>query len=119
MLSVTPSRSTPRFALDEVGGEAPGLLDLVEHAARLGQQGLPRTGQPHRPAGPVEQPHAELAFEPGDLLADRGLGDVQPLGGPAEVQLLRDGGEVRQLTKLHPRPRPPPLWSTGTIGDRG
>jgi hypothetical protein len=29
------------------------------------------------------------------------LCDVQPCGGAPEVQLLRDGAEVAQVTKLH------------------
>jgi hypothetical protein len=36
-------------------------------------------------------------FERLDLLRQGGPGDQQPLGGPAEVQLLGDRDEVAQL----------------------
>ena len=44
---------------------------------------------------------AELALELADLLRQRRLGDVQPIGGPAEVQLLGDGPEVAKMPQLH------------------
>jgi hypothetical protein len=50
----------------------------------LGQQPLPGLGQPDGTRRAVEQRLAELAFRAADLLADRRLADVQPLGGPAE-----------------------------------
>ena len=50
-------------------------------------------GQLHLRPGPIEQPHAELVLEARDLLAERGLGDVQALGGAAEVQFVREGDE--------------------------
>jgi hypothetical protein len=34
-------------------------------------------------------------------MAERGLGDVQTLGGAPEMQLLRHGHEVTQLSQLH------------------
>jgi hypothetical protein len=46
------------------------------------------------PAVPVKQCHPELPFKPADLMTERRLGDVQPLGCPAEVKLLGDGDEV-------------------------
>jgi hypothetical protein len=46
------------------------------------------------PAGPVQQCYPELLLEPADLVAQGGLGDVQPLGGPAEVKFFSDGDEV-------------------------
>lgn len=46
------------------------------------------------PAGPVKQGHAKLLFEAADLVTQRRLGDVQPLGGAAEVKLLGNRNEV-------------------------
>jgi hypothetical protein len=43
----------------------------------------------------------ELVLERADLLAERWLRDVQPLGGAAEMQLLRDRDEVAKLAKFH------------------
>ena len=50
---------------------------------------------------PVEQRLAELGLEAPDLLRQRRLGDVQPLGGAAEVPLLGHGDEVAQVPELH------------------
>src|SRR5206468_4029652 len=41
------------------------------------------------------------ALEVADLPAERRLRDVQPLGGSAEVQLLRHGDEVAEMSELH------------------
>ena len=51
--------------------------------------------------GAVEQRLAELGLEAADLLRERRLRDVQPLGGAAEVPLLGDGDEVAQVPELH------------------
>ena len=54
-------------------------------------QRLAAGGEPHRPRVAVEQPCAQLPLELFDRPAQRRLGDVQPLGGTAEVQLLGHG----------------------------
>lgn len=57
------------------------------------EQRVPGGGEPHGPGGPVEQLDAQIPLEQLDLLAERRLRDVQPLGGPPEVQFLGDGDE--------------------------
>lgn len=49
----------------------------------------------------IEQLRIQFAFEPAERLTARGLHEVQPLGGPAEVRSLRHGADVAQLTRLH------------------
>ena len=44
--------------------------------------------------GAVQQPGAQLLFEVADLPAQRRLRDAKGLGGPAEVPVLGDDGEV-------------------------
>jgi DNA-binding transcriptional LysR family regulator len=48
-------------------------------------------------------------LELADLIAYRGLGHVQTVGRPAEMQLLGDSDEVAEVSKFHatsgPRPR--------------
>ena len=51
----------------------------------------------------LEQADAQLALQPLDLLAQRRLDDVLPLGRPAEVQLLRQRHEIAKLSQLHTR----------------
>ena len=48
-----------------------------------------------------EELDAELDLELAHLLAHRRLGDVQPLGGAPEVQLLGHRHEVAQLAQIH------------------
>ena len=38
-----------------------------------------------------------------DLFAESRLGDVQPVGGPSEIQLLRQNKDCLQMTHLNPR----------------
>lgn len=54
--------------------------------------------------GAVEQRQAQFTLEPGDLLTDRRLDDVQPLLSLAEMAQLGDGDEVLQLPNVHPSP---------------
>ncbi len=80
---------------------------LQRQAGRLegfpgaGEQDLPGRGELDAAAVPDQQGGADLAFELLDLLAERRGGDVQALGGLAEMQLLGDAHEVPQLPKLH------------------
>jgi hypothetical protein len=49
----------------------------------------------------LEQRHAQARLERLDLLGERRRGDVQTVGGAAEMQLLGDRDEVPQLAQLH------------------
>ena len=74
---------------------------------RGGQQG-PRVLQQLTAGGrqlggllvPGEQLRAQLLLQRADLPGQHRLRDVQPLGGPAEVQLLGHGHEVAQLAQI-------------------
>jgi hypothetical protein len=60
--------------------------------------------------GPAQQLDAELLLEQPDLAAERGLGDVQPLGGAGEVALACHGEEVAQAPEVrHGRAHRPVL----------
>ena len=54
-------------------------------------------------ADPVKQRHAQLAFEGGDGLRQRGLGDYQLVRGLAESAVVDDREEERQLSDIHSR----------------
>ena len=62
----------------------------------LGQQAA-GVGQPHPPAGPLQQPRAGLGLEPGDVVADRGLGVVQCVGRAGDRAVPGHGDQ-------HPEP---------------
>ena len=86
--------SFPAGALDR-GTDAfdrdPPLLE--QHGAGRGQ------GDPA--AGPLEQPHAEFAFELADGRRERRLGHAQPRRGPGEVQLLGDNYESSNQLQIY------------------
>ena len=44
---------------------------------------------------------ADRLFQTLELLAERGLGDMQPLRGQCDFSLLCDGDEVFQLFEIH------------------
>ena len=69
-----------------------------------GEQLAARAADPGAGAVPVEQGDAELPLELADALAERRLGDVQVLAGPAQRAVLHDGREVLQLLHTHVHP---------------
>src|ERR687891_2497217 len=85
-------------------GCQPCRLGLLEHPARFPEEYGPGVGQGDAPLGAVQEPHSQLLLELANLLADRRLGDMQPLRGPAEMQLLRDRLEVPEVPKFHVLP---------------
>ena len=58
-------------------------------------------GRQDRSCGALEEFDREVAFETGDLVADRRLRDETPLGRAAEAEFLAHGDEVGDLTKFH------------------
>ena len=74
---------------------------LEQHSARLVQECPSRRRQLHAAPGAVEQGDAKLPLEVADLLAQWRLRDVEARRRTAEVQLLGDGHEVPEVTKLH------------------
>jgi hypothetical protein len=93
----------------DLAGEAPSadLRDAAEVRRVIQQLGRERhqlgtrTRQGDGLARPLEQLDAELTLERLDLLADRGLGNVQLLGGAPEVQFPSDRDEVFELPQFH------------------
>ncbi len=82
------------------GGAGAGLgEDLVvqgEQSADPGQQPLPGRGEADAAGGTGEQRLAEQPLQGPDVPAERLLGDVQPFGGPAEVQGLGGRDEAAE-----------------------
>ena len=97
-------RAEPHPAALEAGefGEfAPDRFSVGEHAAGERQQRFARGRQRAAAAGPVEQLGAEILLERGDLAAQRGLGEVQLLGGAGEVAEPSHLHEAAQLLQVH------------------
>ena len=79
------------------GDRLPPLEHRGQRGARVREQGLARRCQRDRAAVAQEDPLTQLGLEPADLLRDRRLGDLQPLGRAREVRLLGDRDEVGEL----------------------
>ena len=100
-VGVAPSRTRPRSRPGEFGEFAPHRFGVGEHAARERQQRLARDRQRAAAAGAVEELGAEILLERGDLAAQRGLRQVQLLGGPGEVAEPSHLDEAAQLLEVH------------------
>jgi len=61
-------------------------LDAVEGRARRPEEDPTGLGELHAALRPLEQRNAHFVLERPDLLAQGGLGDPEPEGGPAKVQ---------------------------------
>jgi hypothetical protein len=92
------------------GGAAVGLARGAHRARQLRQrragvveEHLSRLRQPHVARRTLEKRDADLLLEVLDQSAERGLHDMQPLGGAMEVQLLGDRDEGLQMADIdHP-----------------
>lgn len=89
-------------------GDGPGrldaLLDLPVSALERAVQLLAEGREADAARGAVEQGAADEPFLLLDRLADAPRADAQPLGGAAEVQLLRQRQKDLDLPHLHARP---------------
>lgn len=87
-----------RAGRGKAGGDGPGGVLGRQHVPGRRKEALAGGRQPHVPGRPVEQFDLQLPLQAPHLLAHRGLAQQQPLGRPAEVQLLGDGDEAAQLS---------------------
>jgi hypothetical protein len=78
-----------------------GRVDEVEDPSRIGEEGVSGFRQVHGVAVAVEEGNFQIGLEPSDLLADRGLGDVQTTRSPAEVQLFGQDRKTAKLPEIH------------------
>jgi hypothetical protein len=90
-----------RLGVRETNGLHPQLVSMRQQVSSLWKQCRTRRGQHDSPAVAIEESDFEVTLQSLDLLGERRTGDVQPVSGPAEVQLLGDGDEVAQLAQLH------------------
>jgi hypothetical protein len=96
------------FARREASHVAPELVGGRQQRGSALEQQRTRLGELDVVRGALEQFDTQLGLEQPDLAAQRGLGDVQPLGGAREVAVLRDRDEVAETPQVRRRA---PLWS--------
>ena len=87
-------------ALDGVDGGVGGVQSAQDPAGRFDEV-ITGVGGDDSASDAVEQRHSEFAFETGDRLGERWLGDLQVFGGPAEVAVVDHRDEVPQLPGVH------------------
>ena len=75
-----------------------GIADVGEDPGDLRHERFAGIGQLDPVACAVKQGHAHLGFERLDLLRERRLRNIETLGCACEIQLLRDGQEVPEVT---------------------
>lgn len=79
---------------------------VPQQGTRLGQENPAVGGEPDALLAAFEQGESQVLLQLGDLPAERRLGDVQALGGTADVFVLGHGDEVAQLSQVkHVGPR--------------
>jgi len=78
-----------------------GVVDKRQNPAPVVQQRTSGFAQPHAAPVPHEQVGPQFPFQRDDLLGQSRSGDVHPLGGAPEVQLLGDRDEIAQLPQFH------------------
>lgn len=102
----------PQCPADAAGGghrPVAGVLDLLVGGPQLVAEAAADRGQLHAAAGALEQGRTDAPFQLLDRLADPGCGHVQPLGRPAEVQLVGEHQEDLDVPLLHRRSTAAPL----------
>ena len=83
-----------------------GTLQVIERALHLRQQLPAPIGQGDAVAVTSQQPTTEVFLQRANLQADCAGSDPERLGGPGEIQLLRDYDEHAQAAKRQPANRP-------------
>ena len=78
-------------------GQLACSIDMAKDFARLVVERRARGGERDAALRTREQTNSELPLEGADLLAERGLNDVEALSGPTEVHLLGNGDEVAKM----------------------
>ena len=96
------NRELADLALVHARREVGGVRGLRQDDARLLHEHAARFGELYLALGAVEELDPELVFELPDLMAERRLTQIQPLGGAAEVQRLGQRDDVAKVTQLHP-----------------
>jgi len=75
-------------------------LPSLEDSAGVGEKRPAGGAEANLALAPFEQGHPEGALQHADLLGEGGLGDVELLRRPREVQLGRDGHEVPEVAGM-------------------
>ena len=78
-----------------IGEHAAHVLAELEHAPAADQGQLAGAGQAELAGGPVQQAHAQPAFQLGQVARGHGPGHVHGIGGGGQAAAVHDGHENR------------------------
>lgn len=100
------ARSHPqREGLEAGSVQAPRCVretvELKGDPVGFGEEAAPLFGCLHAATRAAEQAKTDLVLEHRNLFADRGLGNVEPLGGPREAAFLRHSQRIANLANFH------------------
>jgi hypothetical protein len=98
-----PNRQLGNFAMARTLGQFRRMFGLGEDEASLVNECFSRLREVHVAFVAIEEPDPELILELPDLLTQRGLADVEAFGGMTEMQTLRDGDRIAQVSEFHSR----------------
>ena len=106
-MGVEIGMALPQLAQDPRQGKEAGVT-VTPHRQVLDPPGRgvlkPRFGpggQVDRPGGPSKQGDPQLLLQRMDLLGHGGLGHMELLGGPGEIEVLRHGQKAADLKGIH------------------
>jgi hypothetical protein len=80
----------------------PCRTKTVEHLTCWPDEGFSGAGESDGSRRSIEELSAQVSLEGLDQAAERRLGDVQPLCGATEVQLVRHSQECLEIMHVHP-----------------
>ena len=87
----------PALPLGVCAGQLDEVIDLAHSAFRRGDDVTSGDSGPHTAGVALEDAHPELMLQLAQGVGQRGLADVQDLGGATEIASLLDGDHVAQL----------------------
>ncbi len=104
----TPGGHADMQVLPFLGLEIPQVaLQLavqIALALQIGVKQLSGLGELKRGVGAVQQDHAQVGLQLGQVLAEIGLGQVQALGGFGDAAFLDDGKKILRILHKHGGP---------------
>ncbi len=81
-----------------------GVVGMAQRELGLAEERQPRVGRHHAAGAALQQPRGQLAFEPADLLAERGGHHAQRHRRAADAAGFDDADEITKLAQFHGGP---------------
>ena len=85
-------------------GHTCSIRNARQYIARAGQQGVACCGQVNVAARAIKQQRADSPLQAGDLAAEGGLGDMQPVCCAPEMQFFRHCQKIAQSPNIDAQP---------------